>query len=57
MEQFSEEYSKLRHLSKDSQKLNKQNKPNFFESLMTAATALQTADSYMKKNQSDTILK
>ena len=56
MEQFSKEYSKLSHLSKDSDTLNKQTKPKLVESLMIALTALQLADSYMKK-QSDSILK
>ena len=56
MEQFSKKYSKLSHLSKDSEILNKQTKPKLVESLMIALTALQLADSYMKK-QSDTILK
>ena len=56
MEQFSKEYSKISHLSKDSETLNKLTKPKLVESLMIALTALQLADSYMKK-QSDTILK
>ena len=56
MEQFSKEYCKLRHLAKDSEILNEQTKPKIVESLMIAITALQLADSYMKK-QSDTILK
>ena len=56
MEKFSKEYSKLNPLSKDSEILNKQTKPKIVESLMIALTALQLADSYMKK-QSDTILK
>ena len=42
-------------MSKDYETSNKQTKPKLFESLMIALTALQTADSYMKK-QSDTIL-
>ena len=56
MEQFSKEYSKLGHLSKDSEILNKQTKPKLVENLIIALTALQIADSYMKK-QSDAILK
>ena len=48
IEQFSKVYSELSHLSKDSGFLNKQTKPKLVESLMTALTALQFADSYMK---------
>ena len=56
MEQFSKRYSKLNHLSKDFETLNKQTKPKLVESLMIALTAPQLADSYMKK-QSGTTLK
>ena len=56
MEQFSSEYSNLSYLSKDFENLNKQMKPISVGSLMIARTALQIADSYMKK-RSDTILK
>ena len=41
MEQFSEEYSKLSHLSKDFEYLIKQTKPKLVESLMIALTILQ----------------
>ena len=56
MEQFSKKYSKLSHLSKDSEILNKQTKPKLVESLMIALTPLQLADSYMKI-KSDAALK
>ena len=49
MEQFSKEYSKISHLSKDFETLNKLTKAKLVESLMIALTALQLADSYMKK--------
>ena len=49
MEQFRKEYSKLNHLSKDSEISNKKTKPKIVESLMIAQTALQLADSYLKK--------
>ena len=50
MEQFSREFSKLSHFSKDSEIFNIQTKPKLVESLMIALTALQLADSYLKKN-------
>ena len=50
MEQFSREYSKLSHLSKDSEILSKLTKPKLVESLMTALTAFQLADSHIKKS-------
>ena len=56
MEQFRREYSNLSLLFVDSEILNKQTTPKLVESLMIAPTALQLADSYMKK-QSDNILK
>ena len=49
MEQFSREYSKSSHLSKDFEILNKKTKPKLFERLMIALIALQLADSYMKQ--------
>ena len=49
METLSTEYSILSQLSKDSEILNKQTKHKIVESLMIALTALQLADSYMKK--------
>ena len=55
IEQFSKEYSKVSHLSKESETLNKQTKPKLVESLKIALTTLQLANSCMKK-QSDTIL-
>ena len=57
MEKFSRNYSKLSHLSMDSENLNKQTKLTLVESLMIALTALRLADSYMKKKQSDTTLR
>ena len=56
MEPFRREYSKLKHLPKGSEILNKQTKPKLVESLMFALTAFQLVDSYMRK-QSDTIWK
>ena len=47
MEQFSREYSRLSHLSKDSGILNKLTKLKLVESLMMAQTALQLADCYI----------
>ena len=43
------EYSRLNHLSMDSEILDNQTRPNLVESLMIALTALQIADFYMKK--------
>ena len=48
MEWFSRECSKMRHLSMDSENLNKQTKPKLGESLMITLTARQLADSFMK---------
>ena len=57
MEKFNAEYFKLSKLSSESEFLNKQTKPKLVESLIVSLTALQLADSYIKKKQSDTILK
>ena len=56
MEQFIKGYSKVSHLSKESEILNKETKPKLVGSLMILLTALQSAESYMNEH-SDIIFK
>ena len=49
-ENFSKEYTKGAHLSKDSEGVNKETKSKLIENFVVALTATQSANSQLKKH-------